>query len=399
MMPHCTESQIGHVGGASTAIGSKSAAIALALVGTAGLGYVDYITGTKVGISAFYLLPTTLVTWTASRKAGFWMANVCGLVWWVTNYAGGMDHSHPLFLAWNALMLWCCFAVVVFLVAAFRASQEHLEEAVAKRTCALKEEIALRQRLEHSKLQAERLAVAGTMAAQLAHEIRNPLGSITLNLDLVSKEIDRLAGSGAGAPEESRTLIAEMRDEVRRVQGVLSNYLAFTRLPKPNRGLLNLNELLEQKLPFMQAAFEKSQVEAVHRFDPLLPAILADPEQIWQVLLNLVQNALDAMPEGGLLTFATGRIGIDAILQVGDTGAGMTEDQAQNIFRPFFSTKTRGTGIGLAIAQQIITEHQGHIECATVRGKGTTFTICLPLTRADGGVNVASAHAIEGIAV
>ena len=371
----------------------------MALLGTAGLGYIDYVTGTKVGISAFYLLPTCLVTWAAGRKAGFWMANLCGLVWWATNYVGGMDHSHPLFLAWNALMLWSCFAVVAFLVAAFRAAHDHLEETVAQRTSALKEEIASRQRMEHAKLQAERLAVAGTMAAQLAHEIRNPLGSITLNLDLVSKEIDGLAQTGAGAPEESRTLIGEMRDEVRRVQGVLGNYLAFTRLPKPNRGLLNLNELLDEKLPFMQAAFDQSRIEVHRRFDPTLPAILADPEQLWQVLLNLVQNAVDAMPEGGVLTLATGRIGTDVIVQVADTGSGMTEDQAQKVFLPFFSTKTRGTGIGLAIAQQIITEHHGHIECATVCGKGTTFKIHLPLVRAEGGVNAAAASAAENGAV
>ncbi len=238
---------------------------------------------------------------------------------------------------------------------------------------AIVRDITERKRLEAAKLQAERLATIGTMTAKVAHEIRNPLGAIQLNLDLVRKEIDRLS-----APQEGRELVDTLRAEAGRIQRVIEEYLQFARLPKPKRRPVNLNELLDKKLGFLHASFGESKVTLRREFDPNLPRVLADGEQLWQAVLNLIRNALDAMPGGGTLTVRTRRRNARVELEIADTGKGMTPEQTRQLFVPFFSTKTNGTGLGLAMTQQIIAEHDGQIECASAPGQGTTFTLRLP---------------------
>jgi PAS domain S-box-containing protein len=235
-----------------------------------------------------------------------------------------------------------------------------------------------RKRLEEAKLQAERLAVIGAMSAKLAHEIRNPLSSITLNIDLVSDEIEALAQASGATAEEARSLLRSIDQEVRRIQRVTEDYLQFARMPKPHRERASLNEALSQGLSFMQSLFDATGVKVCTDFDTSLPPIHADEEQLWQAILNLIRNALEAMPQGGTLTLRTTRDGNRALFSISDTGKGMTEKERRQIFKPFFSTKTGGTGLGLPLTQQIIAEHGGQIECESVEGQGTTFVIRLP---------------------
>ena len=149
----------------------------------------------------------------------------------------------------------------------FESNNEQLEETVQQRTSALQSEIAERKRLEKAKIEAERLAVVGTIAAQVAHEVRNPLGSITLNLDLIAKQIEKLADSSRHPAEEGRALVKEMREEVHRIQRVIEDYLRFSRLRNPQRKPVELNEFLEQKLAFMESAFENARVRLHTDFD------------------------------------------------------------------------------------------------------------------------------------
>ncbi|MEO6785278.1 MAG: ATP-binding protein [Chthoniobacteraceae bacterium] len=357
----------------------KELVIALALVTTALLGVVDYVTGREIAISPLYLVPICAASWVAGRKAGMLLAAVGATAWLVAEV---MEHHAYLYRAipyWNAAMLLAIFAIVVFLLTAFHDVHVNLEKTVAKRTAALRAEIGARRRSEIAKIQAERLAVVGTMAAEVAHEIRNPLGSIALNLDLIHREITTLAETSRHNPEEGGVLVNEMRAEVHRIQHVLEEYLQFARLPKPLREPVRLNELLGQKLAFLDGEFAKAHVTLRTRFDPALAIVSADPEQLWQATLNLIRNALDATPGGGEITVSTSREGGDVLLRVADTGEGMTEEQFRQIFFPFFSTKPSGTGLGLAVVQQIIIDHGGHVECESVLGKGSTFTLFLPL--------------------
>lgn len=354
-----------------------SLALALAVL----IGILNYVTGRDVAMSAFYLMPICLASWAAGRRAGTLVATVCTVLWFIADLKSGYLYWHPLIPYWNALMLLVLFLVVVYLLSAFQAAHHHLEETVQQRTAALQAEIAERKRLEIAKVQSERLAVAGTMAAEVAHEVRNPLSSIILNLDLIYKEINELAEKCGHSPDEGHLLIEEMRAEVRRIQNVIEDYLRFARLPKPQRRPMELNSLLDQKLTFLNGEFEKARVKLHTHFDPALTTINADAEQLWQATLNLIRNGLDAMPDGGELTVSTWREGEQVRLRVTDSGRGMTKEQVEQVFVPFYTTKPEGTGLGLTLVQQIATEHGGHVECESAPGKDSSFTIFLPLDK------------------
>ena len=343
------------------------------------IGLLDYVTGRDVAMSAIYLVPICWAGWAAGRRAGLLLAAVSTILWFIADLKTGYLYPHPLIPYWNALMLLAFFLVVVYLLSAFKTAHLHLEDTVQQRTAALQREIAERKRLEIAKLQSERLAVVGTMAAEVAHEVRNPLSSIILNLDLVYKEIDKFSAAGGHSPEEGHLLVDEMRAEVHRIQHVIEDYLQFARLPKPQRRTMGLNELLEQKLGFLGGEFESAGVKLRTHFDPALKTLNADAEQLWQATLNLIRNGMDAMPDGGELTVSTWQEKGQARLRVADTGAGMTREEVDQVFVPFFTTKPAGTGLGLTLVQQITTEHGGHVECESTPGRGSTFTIFLPL--------------------
>jgi len=342
------------------------------------IGSLDYMTGRDFALSAFYLAPIYWVCWMTGRRAAVTLAVASAISWLIGELMLGISYRHHLTPYWNALMLLMFFLVVVYLLAAFQIAHYHLEETVQRRTAALEAEIRERKRLEAVNLQAERLALVGTMAAQVAHEVRNPLGSITLNLDLIQKEITLLTEGGGHSSDESRQLVFEMREEIQRIQRVLEEYLQFARLPKPQLREIKLNELLGQKLDFMHGEFEKARVKPLTHFDPAAGVVRADAEQLWQATLNLIRNSLEAMADGGELTIGTWREGGWVRLRVTDTGKGMSEEHQKKVFAPFFTTKLTGTGLGLALVQQIATEHGGRVECDSSPGKGTTFTIFLP---------------------
>ena len=359
----------------------KPVVVTLALALTSLLGVANYVVRHEISISAFYLLPICWACWVAGRRAGILVATVAAVIWFIADLMTAYEFGHRADPFWNALMLLTLFLVVVYLLSEFQTAHYHLEETVQRRTAALQVEIAERKRLEIAKLQAERLAVAGTMAAGVAHEVRNPLSSITLNLDLIQKENNRLAEASHHSPEEGRLLVNEIRAEVHRIQHVIEDYLQFARLPRAQRQPMALTELLEQKLAFMHGTFEQANVKLRTDFDPALTTIHADAEQLWQAVLNLIRNSQEAMPEGGTLTVSTRRDGAQALLRITDTGKGMNEEQRRQVFVPFFTTKAQGTGLGLSIVQQIVIEHGGHVECESAPGKGSTFTIILPLAK------------------
>jgi signal transduction histidine kinase len=358
----------------------KPVVVVLAWVLTFLIGSLDYLTGRDFAVSPYYLVPLCWAGWVAGRRAGIWLAFASTITWFVSDYMSGYFYQHTLTPVWNALMFLILFLFVVYLITGFKAAQYHLEDTVQERTAALQAEIQERKKLEAAKIQSERLAMVGTMAAQVAHEIRNPLGSITFNLDLIHREIDQLARADGHSPNEARTLANEMRAEVRRIQRVIEDYLQFARLPKLQRQPVALNGFLDQKLAFLRTELERDKVKLRTHFDPALPAINADAEQLWQAMLNLIRNSRQAMSDGGELTIGTWRDGNRALVRITDNGKGMTEDQLQKLFMPFFTTKREGTGLGLALVQQIVTEHGGHVECESVAGQGSTFTIFLPMT-------------------
>ncbi len=240
---------------------------------------------------------------------------------------------------------------------------------------------ALEER-EQRLIRSERLAAVGQIAAQITHEVRNPLSSIGLNAELLEEE---LADGTANLPE-ARKLVGSIVKEVDRLTEITEEYLRFARLPRPKLEREDLGAIVTSLLSFMKSELEKRKIVVEVKIDPDLPTVAADENQMRQALLNLLRNAAEAMPSGGRLTLYAARTGSSRAgesskveLRITDTGMGIEPEHLVRIFDPFFSTKDGGTGLGLALTQQIVLEHGGNIDVASEVGRGTTFTVKLPM--------------------
>jgi two-component system, NtrC family, sensor kinase len=221
--------------------------------------------------------------------------------------------------------------------------------------------------------QAERAAVAGQMAATFAHEIGSPLSAISTHLELMSED-----KSISGDTSRRLNLIQE---QVARITSFVEDLLQETRASMQTRSFVQLNHILQQLLLFLEQHLERQRVKVETHFSPDLPEIEANPQQLQQVFLNLLNNACDAMPDGGTVLVKTctdqAPDGTFVVASVKDNGSGIPEEKQARIFEPFFTTKelNRGTGLGLSIAARIIRQHQGKLELHSVPGEGTLFTI------------------------
>ena len=238
---------------------------------------------------------------------------------------------------------------------------------------------------------AERLATVGRISAQITHEIRNPLNAIGLNAELLQEELE-----GAGATSETLHLVSAIGREVDRLNGVVEEYLHFARLPRTTLSAHDLNDLVGNLLDFVSTELAAARIEVRREMAPSLPQVRADEAQLRAVFLNLVRNSREAMPGGGTVTVRTRERDGAVEATVGDTGGGIPEGDLTRIFEPFYSTKERGTGLGLAFAQQVVREHGGTITCESAVGRGTTFTIRIPVAPEDRG---RAPEPVAGIAV
>jgi two-component system NtrC family sensor kinase len=222
-------------------------------------------------------------------------------------------------------------------------------------------------------LRSERLAAIGRIAAQITHEIRNPLSSISLNAEEL----------GERAPQ-TRELCEAIVREVDRLTAITEEYLRFARLPKPQLQRADVNDTLRELLEFVRSELDSAGVRVSLSLSPGLPRVLADVAQLRQLLLNLLRNAREAMSSGGSLRVTSrGSKGMVEI-EVRDSGPGIPAERLPRIFDPFFTTKERGTGLGLAMAQEIAQEHAGQLVCESAPGRGTTFTLRLPAASLPG---------------
>ena len=218
---------------------------------------------------------------------------------------------------------------------------------------------------------ADRLSALGELSAGLAHEIRNPLGSIEGAVQILARR--ELA-------EETRNEFAEMASrEVARLKGLLSHFLEFARPQQPRVVASDLESLLDSVAKLAGETAKMAQVEILVETAQNVPPVSVDPEQIRQVLLNLVINAVQAMPAAGTIRLRALRDGDEVQIEVEDEGAGIPEENLERIFDPFFTTRTGGTGLGLSIAYQIVNKHGGHIAARRNPGGGMTFKVTLPV--------------------
>ncbi|MBL9037622.1 MAG: HAMP domain-containing protein [Archangium sp.] len=225
-------------------------------------------------------------------------------------------------------------------------------------------------------LDAERLAAVGKVAAQVAHEVRNPLSSIGLNIEMLG---DHLAAASFPSPEaarEARELVGSVTREVDRLTTVTDDYLTLARLPSPTLRRENPVAVLENVLGFVSEELTRSGVSVVWNFPEAAVEVLADEGQLRQVFMNLVRNAREAMGPGGVLTLSADVTPQTVALRFSDTGPGLAPEVRAHLFEPFVTTKKGGTGLGLSLSRQIIQAHGGQLEAAAELP--TTFIVRLP---------------------
>ncbi len=242
-------------------------------------------------------------------------------------------------------------------------------------------DVTAEKELQQQIIQSERLAVVGKMSANVAHEIKNPLGTIVLNAELLEEELDRL---GVREAAEARELLTVIKSELDRLIEVVEEYLQFARLPKVRLERGDMNEIFSDLLQFLREEAADRKILVVEELDPSLPPMDLDPRALRQAFLNLIKNSFDAMPDGGKLTVSTARKNDKAEVTISDTGKGISEENQELIFTPFFSTKHGGTGLGLSITSHIVKEHRGTIGFKSYPMLGTSFIIRLPLFSLEG---------------
>jgi two-component system, NtrC family, sensor kinase len=234
------------------------------------------------------------------------------------------------------------------------------------------------ERHDEQVVQAQKMEALGQLAAGVAHEINNPLSTILLYSDLLLQQ--------CAQADQTQADVMLIISEAQRCKTIVTALLNFSRqtriMPQPT----DVNQIVSSVLEIEQRRPGSERVRMVADLDPALPLVPADPLQLREVLINLVTNALYAMPEGGQLTVRTRPAGPDAIsLEVSDTGLGIPAENLGKLFTPFFTTKPfgKGTGLGLAIAYGIVKMHDGGISVQSQSGKGATFIVTLPTRRID----------------
>ncbi len=225
-------------------------------------------------------------------------------------------------------------------------------------------------------LQSEKLALVGKLAAGVAHSIRNPLTSVKMRLFSLDRSLELTP-----TQKEDFEVIG---DEIRHIDTIVRHFLEFSRPPKLKMQKVSLSDVVDAALTLLRQRLESYGVTVTLRRPERLPVTWADPEQLKEVLVNLLLNACEAMAGGGVITIREGKgqlpqLGLAVFLRMSDTGPGVPTSARDKIFQPFFSTKEEGTGLGLSLAARIVEEHGGWIDLVSREGEGATFLITLPI--------------------
>jgi signal transduction histidine kinase len=252
---------------------------------------------------------------------------------------------------------------------------EALEHRFQERTAALHHEIAERQRLEREAQRVQHFALLGRLAAGVSHEIRNPLGAVFLHVDLLTEELQRPSPDSPAVVAEALT---EIKTQLARLEDLMQDYLSLVRVGAIQLQPQDLGGVVQAWATEFHALAARQGVPLQLEGLADLGAVAVHAAMLRRAVLNLVQNALEAMPQGGTLTLAGRRMPTHVQLQVRDTGSGIPAEQFTTIFEPLYTTKPGGTGLGLYIVQEIVAAHGGQVTVESVEGAGTTFTLTLP---------------------
>jgi signal transduction histidine kinase len=310
--------------------------------------------------------------------AAFWFGPWIGLMTAFLTSAIYVGHiardwtSFPVysFNQYAEIVLYHVVALIIgFLSQRERRQRKKLEHTSAELSEAYEK---LRQTFEQLR-QSDRLAALGELSAGIAHEIRNPLGSIKGSVEILEEEIPK--------SHKKYEFIRIIKEEVARLNLLVAEFLKFARPPKLSIESTSINELIRSTLVLIRKEAEKVKIDILATLQESLPLLKLDPDQIRQVLLNLMLNAVQAMPKGGSLQIATSleAAGECILITVSDTGEGINDKDLERIFDPFFTTRPAGTGLGLSISHQIVENHGGHLAARRNKTGGMSFIIRLPV--------------------
>jgi len=238
------------------------------------------------------------------------------------------------------------------------------------------EDITEKRKYEYRLRRAENLASLTTLAAGVAHEIKNPLGSISIHIQLLQKA---LAKKNIKNDSQTEKYFSVLKEEIDRLNRIVIDFLFAVRPMNLELREGDINRIISQIMEFVSYEMEQSKIMCLLELDEDLPRILFDERYMKQALLNLVTNAKAAMPKGGVLTVATNHVENEIRISICDTGTGINEENLAKIFEPYFTTKETGTGLGLTQVYKIIREHQGEITVDSAPDQGSEFKIILPV--------------------
>ena len=240
----------------------------------------------------------------------------------------------------------------------------------------------------HEAIESERIQALTLLAASVAHELGNPLNALSIHLQLMEREIRKLgqpAARGKGNPDEVSDIAVKLekyigvaKGEVNRLDYIVTQFLQAIRPGKPKLKKKSLNDTVEETIELLRPEFDNRGQAIKLEFAKSLPLAVFDAAQIKQSLINLMKNSMHAMSTGGELTIKTGEAAAGVWVSLTDTGGGIPQEQIKRIFEPYYTTKEKGSGLGLMIVQRIVRDHDGRLELMSHGGKGTTFRIWLP---------------------
>ncbi len=232
-------------------------------------------------------------------------------------------------------------------------------------------------------LQSEKLALVGKLAAGMAHSIRNPLTSVKMRLFSLQRSLDFTT-------EEQIEDFEVISEEIRHIDSIVQNFLEFSRPPKPRFTRISPSAIVDLVITLLKYRFLSHNIKIELQREKTLPEIIADPEQIKEVFVNIVINACEAMKDGGVIKVieeekSHNELGHFVLIKIVDTGSGVPESIREKIFEPFFSAKAEGAGLGLSISRRIINEHGGTLILESNGNNGATFVVCLPIPENSNG--------------
>ena len=328
--------------------------------------------------SLFYLLFFPLVAVNAyyfGRWVGLLVALVAGLL-----YAAAAALAPP-WVGWTPVIILMGLVGLPAFALGHVAERERRARAEVERLNAeVTGTLTRLQAAQQELVVAERMATVGRLSLKVAHEVRNPIAAIELNAEMLGDIVGEHQGPEM---DEATSLLTAIREQVTALDALTEEYLAFARFPRPQFEEDSVNEMVAAVAEFVRPLATRQGISVRLETDPAVPPMAIDRSLLRQAVLNLVKNGLEALSQGGVLTATTRCLDGTVEIAVSDTGPGIPLEVGQRLFEQFFTTKPQGTGLGLSISRQIVEEHGGRIGWSSVIGAGTTFTISLPIKRAE----------------